>query len=513
MHSGQRSIALSALASHLPGARPLGDTSVRVGGIAYDSRRVRPGDLFVAVPGQRHDGHDFLPEAIAAGAAGVVVQADREDQWRPLLEGASLPALVVRDTRRALSRLAAAFHGFPARRLTVIGVTGTDGKTSLVHLTAHLLRSAGERTGALGTTGWSLDGQQRALAERTTPEAPEVQAALAEMATDGCRYAILECSSHGLALCRVEDCDFDVAAITNIGRDHLDFHGSWESYRAAKGRLFQLLDAGYQKDIPKVAVLNADDPSYHYFRSLTRARSLTYGLAGPADVTAHDIAPEGWGSRFCLRTPQGEAVARVGRPGLFNVANALAATAVALALGLPLRAIVEGLASWPGVPGRMELVDEGQPFLVVVDYAHAPEALQRALELLRRSVRGRVIVVFGCLGGRDRERRFPMGEVAGRLADYAIVTEDDSYDEDRESIMQEIAAGLRAVGRLEGHHFALVPDRREAIAQALAMASDDDAVLLAGRGHEETIYSNNGPYPCDDRAVAREVLRQLFPRR
>jgi len=330
------------------------------------------------------------------------------------------------------------------------------------------------------------------------------------MVASGCRYAVVECTSHGLALYRVEDCEPDVGVITNLGRDHLDFHGSFEAYREAKGRLFRLLDSSADKGVPKAAVLNADDPSCDYFRSLTAARSISYGLRTPADVVAHDLRPEGWGTRFRLEVSGQQRDVHVSRPGDFNVANALAAVAVGLALGLTLDSLVEAVMSWPGAPGRLETIDEGQPFLVVVDYAHGPDSLRRVLELLRARARGRVIALFGCIGGRERERRFPMGQVAGQLADYVVLTDDNPYDEDRLDILREVAAGLEAVGRRQGHDYVIVPDRREAIAHALAMASDDDAVLLAGRGHETIVYLADGPYECDDREVARQALRSLY---
>jgi len=503
---------LSSLAAHLPGALRHGPDGP-VGGIAWDSRRVGRGDLFVAIPGLRHDGHAFLKEALARGAAALVVQSDRRQLWQGLATDGQVPLLEVPDARRALSRLAAAFYGFPARRLTVVGVTGTDGKTSLVHLLAHVLGAVGGPTGFLGTAGWGVDGRLQGGGDgRTTPEAPEVQAALAHMVAQGCRYAVLECTSHGLALLRVEDIEPDLAVFTNLGRDHLDFHGSFEAYRQAKGRLFQLLDQSPDKGVPRAAVLNADDPSAPYFRSLTRARAITYGLHSPADVVATDLQPDGWGTRFLLQAAGGRYRLRLPRPGEFNVANALAAAAVALALGLPLEGVAAALPSWPGAPGRLELVDEGQPFLVVVDYAHAPQSLRRVLELLRATVRGRVIALFGCIGGRERERRFPMGQVAGELAHYVVLSDDNPYQEDRLGILRELAAGLEAAGRRQGHDYAIVPDRREAIAHALAMAADDDAVLLAGRGHESRVYLGDGYYQCDDREVARQVLRSLYGR-
>jgi len=501
---------LTELAAHLSGAEMIGSGAAEFSAVEYDSRRVRPGALFVAVPGARADGHDYLRQAAAAGAAALLVQADRRSLWQSL----ALPRLVVRDTRAALAPAAAALFGWPARRLTVVGVTGTDGKTSLSHLTAHLLEKSGERVGLMSTAENRAAGRELPDSGRfTTPEAPEVQAMLAAMVEGGCRYAVLEATSHGLALHRLDGCEFDVAAMTNVGRDHIDFHRSREEYLAAKGMLFRMLDNSADKGVVKTAVLNADDPAHESFRSLTRARALTYGLHSPADVVAQDVRRDGWGMRFRLRTPAGSAEARLGRPGDFNVANALAAAAIGLALSLDLDAVVRGLESWPGAPGRMERLDEGQPFTAVVDFAHAPESLRRVLTELRSANRGRIIAVFGCIGERDRERRYAMGRVAAELADYTYVTDDNPYSEDREAIIAEIARGLREAGKREGHDFSAVPDRREAIAQALAMAVDEDVVLLAGKGHEREVHLPGGSYQCDDREVARRVLRELFPSR
>ena len=501
---------LKDLAVHLPGAEIIGSGDTELSAIEYDSRRVRPGALFAAVPGFRTDGHDYARQAVAAGATALLVQADRRPKWASL----AVPCLVVPNTREALPRAAAAFFAWPARRLTVIGVTGTDGKTSLCHLIAHVLESVGERIGLMTTAENRVAG--RALADSgrlTTPESPQVQSMLAQMADAGCRRAVLEATSHGLALHRLDGCEFDLAVMTNVSSDHMEFHGTEDEYLAAKGRLFQMLDTAADKGLAKTAVLNADDPAHRRFRSLTRAQVVTYGLDRPADIGAGDLRPDGWGTRFRLRTPAGAAEVRLGRPGAFNVANALAAAAAGLALGLELPPIVRGLESWPGAPGRMERIDEGQPFSVVVDFAHAPQSLRRVLTELRANSRGRVIAVFGCIGEREVDRRYPMGQAAAELADYTYVTDDNPYSEDRDGVIAEIARGLREAGKMEGHDFAVVPDRREAIAQALAMAVDEDVVLLAGKGHEREVHLADGSYECDDREVARRVLRELFPTR
>jgi UDP-N-acetylmuramoyl-L-alanyl-D-glutamate--2,6-diaminopimelate ligase len=501
---------LSQLVAELAPAESLG-SDVDVSAVCYDSRRAGPGALFVAVPGFRTDGHDHIGEAAVRGAVAVAVQPDRPQKWRAVVEERGLSAVVVADTRQALAALAASFYGRPGRKLRVVGVTGTDGKTTVVHLVSHLLEAAGHRGGLLSTVQCKAGDRIWANASRfTTPEAPEVQALLAEAVAAGADYAVLESTSHGLALHRLDGCEYDVAAMTNVTADHLDFHRSREEYLAAKGRLFAMLDESVSKaGVEKVAVLNADDPASDYFRGLTRARAVTYGVAKPAEVRAADIRPSDWGSRFRLATPAGEEEVNLALPGDFNVYNALAAVAVALSQGVALGDIARGIAAFPGVPGRLERIDEGQQFTVVVDFAHAPEALRRVLEFLRGSAsggRGRLIAVFGCIGERERPRRAGMGLAAGQLADFSILTNDNPFGEDPDAIIAEIAQGLRDADRHEGHHFVAIPDRREAIAHAFAMAVEGDIVLLAGKGHEQSITIGETVIPWDDRRVARELL-------
>ena len=493
------------LAAHTDG-RLIGDGDVDVTSIDYDSRAVHEGSLFVAVPGFKADGHAYLGRALEQGAQAVVVQADHEAHWRAIVEEGGADVLILDDTRAGLARLSAAFYGFPARKLGVIGITGTDGKTSLAHLVTHVLNSSGRKTGLISTAECRIGDQLLPDTGRfTTPEAPQVQSMLAQMVEAGCKWAVIEATSHGLALHRVDECEYDIAALTNIGADHLDFHGSQEEYIAAKRRLFEMLEGGADKGFGKTAVLNADDPASPAFRGA--ARAILYGRS--SDVTAEDVTPDGWAIHFRLESPQGEWDVRFPKPGAFNVSNAAAATGIALAAGLTLDEIVPALESWPGAPGRMEFIDEGQPFTVLVDFAHAPDSLRRVLKLLRETVRGRIIAVFGCIGEHDRERRPGMAQAAADIADYTFVTDDNPYSEDRDAILHEIADGMRAAGKREGHDFSVVPDRREAISQAIAMAVDEDAVLLAGKGHEREVHLKDTQYPCDDREVSRRVLRDL----
>lgn len=497
------------LASSVPGAAVSGPADTRVESVSYDSRSAGPGSIFVAVPGFKTDGHDYISQAQAAGASAVCLQADLEARWRPLLRE-DTAALIVPDSRIALAQIAAALLGHPARRLLTVGVTGTDGKTSLASLLAHVFTSAGQTAGLISTAECRIGDELLPDTGRfTTPEAPDVQQMLAEMVAADCRWAVIEATSHGLALHRVDGCDFDIAVLTNLSQDHIDFHGSVEAYMAAKGRLFQMLDDSARKTIEKTAIINLDDPSFDYFRALTRATVVGYGLRADAGVAGRTLPAEGWSSRFLLRLNGRERQVRMRQPGEASVYNGLAAAAAARVAGLSLEATIAALESWSGAPGRLELVDERQPFAVVVDFAHAPESLDRMLRLLREHATGRIIAVFGCIGERDKDRRPRMGRVAAERADYTIVTDDNPYSEDRDAIIDEIAAGLRSAGKREGHDFALVPDRREAIAQALAMAVDGDAVLLAGKGHEREVHLPDRVYESHDPTVARGVLRDL----
>jgi UDP-N-acetylmuramoyl-L-alanyl-D-glutamate--2,6-diaminopimelate ligase len=500
---------ISELAAQLPDASLRGEADPNITSVTYDSRTASPGTIFVAIAGFKADGHDYLVQSLAAGASAVAVQADRRERWRAVLDE-HVPALIVPDTRAALALVAAALEGHPASRLRTIGVTGTDGKTSLSHLLHEVLSSAGEKAGLISTAECRVGDEPLPDTGRfTTPEAPEVQQMLGRMLDARCRYVVIEATSHGLALHRVDECDFDIAVFTNLYADHLDFHGSLDSYVAAKGRLFSMLDTSLHKGIEKAAVLNLDDPASQVFRRLTKARVITYGIHSPADVLAAEVQPYGWATRFCLRAFGQEHHVRISAPGDFNVYSALAAYAVAHACGLDSDRIIAALEDWLGAPGRMQLIDAGQPFTVLVDFAHAPESLRRLLELARERSRGRTIALFGCIGERDKDRRYRMGQVAAESADFTIVTDDNPYSEDRDAIITEIARGLRDASKREGHDFAVIPDRREAISHAIAMAVDGDAVLLAGKGHEREVHLPDSVYPCHDPTVAHEVLRDL----
>lgn len=504
---------LASLLAELPAIHIVrGDRDTLVSSIEHDSRHVCPGALFVAIPGFRVDGHAFLADAVAAGAAAVLVERGREEVGRRL--PADVAVLEAENTRAALSAVAAWFYAHPSRAIPVVGITGTDGKTTTAHLLSAILEAAGMRVGRLGTVDVSIGQRSGPAVQRmTTPEAPAVQRLLREMVDAGCDVAIVESTSHGLALHRLDHVAYDVAVLTNITGDHLDFHETFEAYREAKGLLFRALDRHPPKGIERFAVVNADDPSANYMLSLTTARPLRYGLeAREADVVARNVVLRPDGSDFRLVTPAGVTDASIRLPALFNVANALAAASAGLALGLDLDTIARGLASCPGVPGRMERIDEGQPFEVIVDYAHTGEAVRKVLQVLRAVCRGRLIIVVGAAGERDPGRRFGVGRAAAEGADFAVFTSEDPRHEDPAAIVREIGSHAERAGRRRNVDFLEIEDRREAIRAALARAQPGDIVLIAGKGHEQSIIYGDEARPWDDRQVAREALRALgFP--
>ena len=464
-------VALTDLvrAAEVPGARVVGDASVTVTGVEFDSRSVAGGTLFCCIPGLHADGHDFAAAALAAGAAAVLVE-------RPL----DVPGtqVVVASTRAAMGHLAAAFHGHPSRSLTMVGVTGTNGKTTTVSLTASVLRSTGARVGVIGT----LTGAH------TTPEAPDLQRQLARFVTDGCNAVVMEVSSHALALDRVDGTHFDLAVFTNLGRDHLDLHGSVEQYFAAKARLFR-------PDLADRGLANADDV---HGQLLIDAALIPMEGFSLADATDSSVTP----TRLAF-TWRGRLVA-MHLGGDFNVSNSLAAATACSMLGVPDDAIVRGLAGAEPVPGRFEPVVAGQPFAVIVDYAHTPDGLAEALRSARAAAGDhRLVAVFGCGGDRDRDKRPEMGAVAAAIADVVVVTSDNPRSEDPLAIIGAVLDGVPADYR------GLVvteSDRRAAIAAAFAQAQAGDVVVIAGKGHERTQTIGDVVVPFDDRVVARELL-------
>jgi UDP-N-acetylmuramoyl-L-alanyl-D-glutamate--2,6-diaminopimelate ligase len=480
---------------------------VEVSGIQADSRQVRPGDLFVAIPGVSLDGHDFIPQALTEGAVAVVGQ--RPPQGLPDLPWGSFTYIQVPDAREGWGWLCAAWEGFPSRRITLIGVTGTDGKTTTVSLIHAILQAAGLNAGMVTTVAAYIGGEELDTGlHTTTPDPPDVQRYLARMVETGATHAVLEVTSHGLAQHRVAGCDFDVAVVTNITHEHLDFHGTLEAYQEAKARLFKGLAASFRKPgVPKVAVLNRDDSSYDYLRPIPADRRVTYSIGGEADVTAHGVEHLPDATRFTLHLPQGEVRVETPLVGAYNVSNILAAAATGAVLDLPPKAIAAGIAAVRGVPGRMERIEAGQDFLAIVDFAHTPNALAQALRTARRMTAGRVIVVFGCAGLRDREKRTAMGRIAAELADVVVLTAEDPRTEDLEEIIEASAAAAQEAGKQEGVDLFRVPDRGEAILTACQLARPGDLVIACGKGHEQSMCFGTTEYPWDDREAMRRALR------
>jgi UDP-N-acetylmuramoyl-L-alanyl-D-glutamate--2,6-diaminopimelate ligase len=495
------------LMSALPTVVNIDQPDLEVQGLAADSRKVRSGDLFVAYKGVQTDGHRYISQALEAGAVALVAE-DEQFSRSPTGQSWPVPVVLVDDGREALAYLAASFHSFPSRRLRLIGVTGTDGKTTTVNLIWSVLRAAGHGAGLISSVNAVIGGEEYDTGlHTTTPDALEIQSYLAQMVDAGSEYAVLETTSHGLAQHRVTGCDFDVAAITNITHEHLDFHGTFEEYREVKARLFRSLETSYHKPgVTKVAVLNADDPSFGYLEAIPAEQRLTYGVETKADFLAAGIHHNPGGVSFTAVTPAGEVPVRLRLPGRFNVYNALATVAVAMSQGVEIENIARGIEAVGKVPGRMEKIDLGQPFPVLIDFAHTPNSLRNALGAAREMTEGRVTVVFGCAGLRDREKRPVMGEIAGDLADRTVITAEDPRTENLDEIMEQIAAGSRKAGRREGVDYWRIADRREAIHFAIDAARDGDLVIITGKGHEKSMCFGTTELPWSDHQVVEEAL-------
>ena len=493
-------VATATLLDALPDKTVLGIPPATVTGVAYDSRKVVPGECFVAVAGFKQDGRRFITDALARGAALVV--AEGADP----LAGQPTPRVLVPAAREALARLADAYWGHPSRALTLVGVTGTNGKTTTSFLVEALLRAAGHRTGLLGTIQYRV-GDQAVDASQTTPEAVELQSLLARMRDGGITGAAMEVSSHALALSRVAGTEFDVAVFTNLTQDHLDFHGTLEEYARAKRRLFEALAAGNKPR--RAAVVNADDPAGAGMVRDLRLSTLRFGLRGASEIWPRTFTSGIDGTHMEVETPRGSLTVTSRLVGEHNVMNLLAAVGVGVALEIPLPAIGAALGAVTAVPGRFERVEVGQPFLVVVDYAHTPDALERVLTTARKLVPsgGRLAAVFGCGGDRDRGKRPIMGEIAARLADRVWVTSDNPRTESPEAIVEEVLVGVARAGVGAGRHVAM-PDREAAIHDALGWARGGDVVVIAGKGHETYQIIGSTALPFDDRAVARDFLER-----
>jgi UDP-N-acetylmuramoyl-L-alanyl-D-glutamate--2,6-diaminopimelate ligase len=477
-----------------------------VSGVTADSRTVAAGAVFVAIPGRTVDGSAYLPQA--AGRGAILLVGEGADP------AVGVPYRRVPDARWTLAHLAAAWHGHPARRMVMIGVTGTDGKTTTCNLIHRILQTSGARAGLISTVNAVIG--ERVLDTGfhvTTPEALEIQSYLAQMVEAGMTHGVLEATSHGLAQHRVAACDFDLGVVTNITHEHLDYHGTFEAYRQAKGRLFSGLAESAPKPsaLERTAILNREDESYEFLSRLAGGRRVSYGSSQTAEVQAQVVSMSPAGLAFTAvgsgyRQP---VVSRL--RGEFNVSNILAAFAAAVeGLGISPAAAAQGIADLQAIPGRMEPIDLGQPFAALVDFAHTPNALRRALEAARAMTTGRVIAVFGAAGLRDREKRRMMADVATRLADLAILTAEDPRTESLDAILAEMAAGATGQGGREGSTFWRIPDRGEALRFAVAQAHPGDLVIACGKGHEQSMCFGETEYAWDDRTAMRAALGGLL---
>jgi UDP-N-acetylmuramoyl-L-alanyl-D-glutamate--2,6-diaminopimelate ligase len=483
-----------------------GQLDIEIMALAADSRTVQTGALFVARRGSDSDGHDYLHDAAAQGAAAAI--GEREDP------GLGIPYFRVPDSHLAWAQIAAAWHGHPSTKLILIGVTGTDGKTTTASLIHEILRHAGYAAGLLTTIDVVIGSQTLETGLHvTTPDALEVQGYLAQMVSAGITHCVLEATSHGLAQQRVGACEFDIAVVTNITHEHLDYHGTYEAYRQAKGRLLSQGLSGAKKIFgpEKTAVLNHDDSSFDFLREITKAGQLTYGLSQDADVYAKDIESRSQGLRFtvCGTDLEERVVSKL--IGSYNVPNCLAAlAATSEVLGIQPESAAEGVAQLLAVPGRMQRIDLGQPFTAIVDFAHTPNALRRALETARELTSGRVIAVFGSAGLRDREKRRMMAEISAELADHTILTAEDPRTESLDDILEEMAKGARSKGAVEGETFWREPDRADALRFAVRKAQPGDLVIACGKGHEQSMCFGVTEYPWDDRTALQVALAELL---
>ncbi len=499
---------LSILIGELPDAEVTGRGDPEILGLAADSRQTGPGSLFIAVPGVRTDGHRFLNQAVERGAAALVVGKTAV----PAGMKTGVPVVRVPDPRLAMGRVARRFYGHPSARLGMIGVTGTNGKTTVTYVIRSLIQAAGHRVGLLGTVVYEFGGEV-IPATHTTPDSIALQGLLSRMVKKGVETCVMEVSSHALALDRTEGCEFDLGVFTNLSQDHLDFHATMENYFEAKRKLFTGLAARGEKHGSKRAVINRDDPWGARLLSEASVPAWSYGLEGPADLTARELRT-GWdGSSFRAVTPAGSFPVRSSLVGRHNVYNLLAGIGAALHFEISTDRIREGLESLTGVPGRFERIESSGGFGILVDYAHTEAALDRLLRAVSELTSGRIITVFGCGGDRDRGKRAPMGRVAASLSNRVLITSDNPRSEDPLRIIAAVEAGARegASAKGGGVEVTAVPDRRKAIGEALGLARPGDCVVIAGKGHETTQIIGDEKLPFDDRQVVRDWIQRTRP--
>ena len=498
MVEGDR-VQIGELVKSLPQAVLTGNPHQEVDGIAYDSRRVKPGDLFVCIRGFSVDGHRFANEAVTRGAVGLVVEKDAG-----IVLDHEVAVIRTENSRKALALLGAKFYDYPSHKLRLIGVTGTNGKTTTTYLTKSILDGAGHRTGLVGGIGNQI-GDRLLPAERTTPESLDLQRLFHEMVVAECDFAVMEVSSHAIRLDRTLGSEFDIGVFTNLSQDHLDFHDSLEDYFETKASFFASLEAEASRN-GKDVVVNVDDAYGVEIARRARVPVIGYGTSSKAMYRATDIQTRPTGLDYRLLCPEGDFAVHLPITGHFNVYNSLAALGAAVAAGTPVVQAIRGLAWARAVPGRLEAIDEGQNFTVLVDYAHTPDGLENALEAVRGLTDKRSIVVFGCGGDRDKTKRPIMGEVAGRMADVVIVTSDNPRSEDPWAICAAVAQGLRRT--IGDKPYEIIVDRREAINHAVELAKQGDVILIAGKGHETEQIIGDKTIHFDDREEAARAIKQ-----
>ncbi len=476
-----------------------GPQTAEVCHITADSRTVQEGSLFICLVGATVDGHSFVEKAVQDGAVAVVVS-------KPVTVPDHVAVIYVEDTRQALQAAVPFFYDYPASKMRMIGVTGTNGKTTTTHIIAHLLRSQGYTVGVIGTVHILIDDQSYPI-HNTTPDVADLQQILQQMVDAGVTHCIMEVSSHALALGRTAGVEYDTAVFTNLTQDHLDFHKTFDNYLAAKAKLFKQVSASYQVKEGKGAVINVDDAYGQSIVDVTTSPMITYSTEGKGSMNASDLTVTAKSSKFTLNYDGKSYLISTKIAGMFNVYNTLAAVGATLYEGLSMEEIVKGLATFTAVPGRFELIEEGQDFAVVVDYAHTPDGLENILQTAKKIVENRILVVFGCGGDRDATKRPIMGRIAAQFGDRVFVTSDNPRTEDPVQIVKDVEVGVR-----EGLHddvtYEVIVDRREAIHKAIAEATTGDVVIIAGKGHEDYQILKDETIHFDDREVAREALKE-----
>ncbi len=477
---------------------------IEISGISFDSRKVKQGDIFVAFKGENFDGHEFIRSAAENGAIAVVCENLKH------ISNFKIPFLIVENSRKALAILSAAFYNQPARKMRVIGVTGTDGKTTTATIIYQILKFAGFRVGLITSINAVIgDKIYDTGFHTTTPNAVDLQKYLAEMLSAGTEYVVIETSSHGLAQFRVHMCEFDIAVITNITSEHLDYHKNFAEYQEAKLKLFDYLNDDYRKqNVSKVSIINRDDTSFNLLKNINSDIKLSYGLNNEADISAYNICFDKSRMKFDVKTPEEHFSIETSLIGKYNIYNILAAIAVAHSQKIPVKSIIKGIESIERIKGRMEFISHNAGnFKVIIDFAHTPNALEKALGVARDIAENNVIVVFGCAGLRDKYKRKAMGKVAGKLADKIFITAEDPRTESAENIINEIARGCKLANRQEGIDFFKIPDREKAITKAIISAQTGDVVITCGKAHERSMCFGEKEYPWNEYEAVKSVLK------